>query len=902
MSAMQQLNDDDPAEEGSTSEYTEQDSEPQWVQDDSTAAGTHEFALPAQDQSSGGTSEKPIILITTVDIGEGRTDRITLREGDSPQDAALAFCQGHALDKGIAGPLARHIQGNLDRARHDALAQTQAAAAQQQLKRSQVDSTGVPMPASRVAKKAAQGARKPSFRAGSPEFLSSAEYRRAAAAQSQPYLYEPNRGSQAQPSTSESAPKGRSVYDRLYSQATENQAKLAEARRARDAETNLNAQASRHSMTWVSQELTKGRNNGEYSNYGERLYVEGMLEQEKKKAAAELAQDEREAAELAGITWQPEISKMAQTLQRPDADEDSFMRLTRTRTNKTQERLAMLKQQQEEAASRECTFHPVINHRSDRLMAERSEVLREHQIAAHEQLYQDAIRRRLRQEEMAHWFPEDVTFQPTLETGGHHADSTKVMADPTVNVSDRLYERRKKMEAKLAAVRAAAEHPVDPATGRPLFQPAIGRAPHHRRNQHGLPVGEYLYGMRFEFEDKKEYLNELSKQQFDLAATTHYTTGRSQTLMARLKAKRFSQIFNYLDQDQAGVIDLLDLATSEEGLMDTLDPEVRADVEAAAHVLAAHQPTPPASQDEEQGGKDADEEEDPQDSGFITKMFDKVATTGLGPSSLPTKVTPQHFQVLMEAALALTRGVPRAYLLPSPQQRQADAQLTFRPQITQKSKKLAERRRPRKANVYDQLHKDASVTSQKIQQKRQQRDQDTLKECTFQPAFVSERMAGQGRALKLAGTLAHFPAPSDYPDSPESHKYLQLEREVRQALAASSVGGSTPAGARLGALLEAHSSNSSPLTFASSQFSPSERRNSQGTEEGQPFKEDFAQRGNKLRNLSMRLDAAADQMSGDEWIRSHPDVQDMPEIMRWDEGSNEIIAEMLTGTAGDWAT
>ncbi len=36
----------------------------------------------------------------------------------------------------------------------------------------------------------------------------------------------------------------------------------------------------------------------------------------------------------------------------------------------------MLKQQQEEAALRECSFHPVINHRSDRLMVERSEVLR----------------------------------------------------------------------------------------------------------------------------------------------------------------------------------------------------------------------------------------------------------------------------------------------------------------------------------------------------------------------------------------------------------------------------------------------------------------------------------------------------------------------------------------------
>ena len=42
-------------------------------------------------------------------------------------------------------------------------------------------------------------------------------------------------------------------------------------------------------------------------------------------------------------------------------------------------------------------------------------------------------------------------------------------------------------------------------------------------------------------------------------------------------------------------------------------------------------------------------------------------------------------QLLMEAALALSRGVPRAYLLPSPHQRQPDAQLTFKPQITHKS-------------------------------------------------------------------------------------------------------------------------------------------------------------------------------------------------------------------------
>ena len=42
-----------------------------------------------------------------------------------------------------------------------------------------------------------------------------------------------------------------------------------------------------------------------------------------------------------------------------------------------------------------------------------------------------------------------------------------------------------------------------------------------------------------------------------------------QTLMARLKAKRFRQIFAYLDQNQAGVIDLLDLATG--GLLSRAD-------------------------------------------------------------------------------------------------------------------------------------------------------------------------------------------------------------------------------------------------------------------------------------------------------------------------------------------
>ena len=58
----------------------------------------------------------------------------------------------------------------------------------------------------------------------------------------------------------------------------------------------------------------------------------------------------------------------------------------------------------------------------------------------------------------------------------------------------------------------------------------------------------------------------------------------------------------------------------------------------------------------------------------------------------------------------------------------------------------------------------------------------------------------------------------------------ELERQVRQALAASDIGASSPARGRPGPFLEAvgpQTSDSSPLTFASSQFSPSGWVNSQ---------------------------------------------------------------------------
>ena len=60
-------------------------------------------------------------------------------------------------------------------------------------------------------------------------------------------------------------------------------------------------------------------------------------------------------------------------------------------------------------------------------------------------------------------------------------------------------------------------------------------------------------------------------------------------MVGKLKAKRFRQIFEYLDVAAAGQLDLIQMAFQNPATMETLDSEVRADVENAARIFARRQ-------------------------------------------------------------------------------------------------------------------------------------------------------------------------------------------------------------------------------------------------------------------------------------------------------------------------
>lgn len=58
-------------------------------------------------------SQQPLLLVTTVDIGGGKSDRIEVRRGDVPMDVATAFVTKHSLPPAIIPRLAVHLEENL---------------------------------------------------------------------------------------------------------------------------------------------------------------------------------------------------------------------------------------------------------------------------------------------------------------------------------------------------------------------------------------------------------------------------------------------------------------------------------------------------------------------------------------------------------------------------------------------------------------------------------------------------------------------------------------------------------------------------------------------------------------------------------------------------------------------
>eukprot|EP00798_Chlamydomonas_sp_ICE-L_P002715 gene2715-12588_t len=591
------------------------------------------------------------------------------------------------------------------------------------------------------------------------------------------------------------------VYNRLYHSAEERRRRIELARMKADAEEVEALKQSRTSMSWISAEIMKQRSQGHFENYGEMLYAEGIEAAATKRSKADAARAEIEERELEGATWTPQITSLAQEIwiHRPASagggaghmrSSTAWQRLSTlgpVRRNRALEVAEESKRQKEMVDEAECTFQPKINRSSAVMMAERSHTLKMLQMSAHEQLFQDATRRRQKMEELSKWCPDDATFQPQVNKrstaveymkrsfeGGSEGLDVGSTADPgslpsAANpppVINRLYASYNKTKAKLEDAREKYHGSHDPTTGRLLYHPEVGRAPRNRPSakqpvgQHSPsgapPVFEHLYSSAEETRAKKEAMKEAERKQAEAQASQSHSTSTSNRLYNRLKLKRFTQVFEYLDEHKTGLIDLVELVLSPTARVDNLDNEVRKDVELAAE-LHASQSNKQTADIEAHSHTDIHRtvpmillltvqvREDVELAAELHASQSNEQTADANPGSDQSPPTTlhmdpinlEHFMALMEAALGLRRG-PRSYLVPSPSGKQAES-FSFRPSINQRSKALASRLRP---------PENAENLRTKLAARRQEKEEGVLAGCTFEPQLNPNRSGVESRVYR----------------------------------------------------------------------------------------------------------------------------------------------------------
>ena len=571
-----------------------------------------------------------VILVMTVEISEGVSDTIEVKENDSPVTLAQNFCAKNSLPDKVVGPLTAHIENNLSRV----------------LQQRSVQST--------------PEVRRPQRLASAPSSGASSTFSKAKAS-----------GSRSPDSD---------LHDRLHKHAKEKEVKLETIRHEAKTKEIKGIKKTKQKMSWVSQQMTMGRNVGEYENYGERLYVEGILNKERRLELEAKYKREKEEKEQVALRSKPKINPFhnAFEVSSRDAKKEIWSRLYEPAHSFKKTKVELMRREKEIKEMEECSFQPRISERSKQIVGQRTRGFHQNNLSLHEQLYQEADQRQRRLDRYACWFPEHVTFKPTLSETAGRMDTSEYG-----DVVDRLYAKKEQATLRVERLRKEIARPYDRKTGQKYFQPVVGRGPEFRRNAAQLPIGDYMYGMRYEFDDKKEFLHTMEEQiRMDMINSV-FITDRSDKLSSRLKRRIFKDIFLKLDTDGDGVIEM-----TEEGLhLEGLSEEIVADVQYAAD---------------------------------CTEFKEDIDL--------------ETFQYLMEHAVEMRIVGYRAYLQPKVRGVKDDENLTFHPKINSYSQKLAQRRRQTSQfSPFESLYQDHNVNRERLDKLAKELDELRMAECTFEP-------------------------------------------------------------------------------------------------------------------------------------------------------------------------
>ncbi|XP_073388537.1 uncharacterized protein [Physcomitrium patens] len=561
------------------------------------------------------SNDRRVLLAITVEIEDGCVEHIQLKEGDSAEATAMKFCRDHALPEQFVAPLTEHIVSNIisiSKEEGDILFQSQGdshisndensavhsdapyssethgsnvvdslpkaqdfggkpvkAETSALLARREHRSIDRPFMASQKTNrdhgsyqrciprdvegiKARKETRRKKHRKKISERLLAPTITSLAKCgvpvrECRPRICHPR------PPSEMMGAQQQAVYMRLYTEHTRHEQRSREEVKRSRAMYQENVVRRRMGLSKRTCRLTRMRGMiaKQYKNYGELLYAEGLNMRQKHMKAVADKQKQDEAKELDGVTLKPKISERAKNIKR--AEGHVWSRLQYDDKPK-QDQLQELRQEVWKEKLTECTFKPRIN--SQKKYDDQPQQFGDANYSDRfEQLFLDAENRRRRRAEYMESFPEGVTFQPTINRYLPYWAMMEEDWQFEQSVFRRLLDNAAVLMEKKQLLEQMAHRPLDPRTGRALYTPITGRKPQNRNLGH-LPIGEYLYRMKFAFDRKIRILAARDYKMKKERALCRYVGPKSQKLIQRIKERGFKQVFDFLDEDKDGYVDL----------------------------------------------------------------------------------------------------------------------------------------------------------------------------------------------------------------------------------------------------------------------------------------------------------------------------------------------------------
>jgi len=722
---------------------------------DDRRSGLGSENVSEQTTGAGYSSSDVPLLVTTVDIRPGVSVQLPFYQGDDPLVVAQKFCAEHGLPESVVAPLKEHIENHVREEEEKQDNDTEEAECPEKALSDGNESSLMDRAHETVAEVAA-----------ALESLTTSRNIRPASATSS--LGTEYFGRAELPVTMHRSAEAEAAMasDRLYADYFRKEMMLEEQRRIKELENQLKMQHVH--CTEASRMMAAHRTADGYASYGERLYQEGMEGARQKEETRKYLKEKEIEKELEGATFHPQISKLAQGMKLREAHgvDEAWVRLYHKNAGiaaRKKAREDAIRREKDEEEMKECSFRPQLSKKSEQIVEKRRGASLG-TLSSSDRLYNRGTQKTLDWEVKKNIIAlQEATFKPEInKTSIKKAE--KFNRNGPSDVADRLLIRGQVYNERLEQARHELESDIDPVTGRKLFHPKTFRGPKNARdNVTAANVGEHLYQEALESAKRVQEYVKSTHDSIDKEASKAYVNASSQKMMERLKLDRIKAVYAYLAQTPADCfppesIDIIGVVSNEK-FMDTIDPEVRADVELAARLAMRQE----SLRSEQSAG---------EPSPTLTDMSESSLVIEEHPSVFVTEST---FINLMNEVIRRTRGYTRAYLLPMPGTRKKWEEPTFKPALDTKSRQMAERLRPKAMPSHEILYNTAADTAAKIELMKKEIEAEELKECTFKPSLQStaDTRPQHGRALnvlrKPAKSLFHVAESSHSEGSQSSY-------------------------------------------------------------------------------------------------------------------------------------